>query len=205
MLQFVPISPCPVGGHHWKEFGPILLKHNSKLCIGQKANCILGCIKSSVASKSREVILPLYSILARPHLESCIQLCSPQHRKGMNLLELPVELATKMTRGMEHFSYEERLRELGFFRLEKRRLRGDLRAAFQYLKRTYKKAGEGLFRRGCSDRTRGNGFKLKEGRFRLGIRKKFFTVRVLRHWHRLPRVSVDGPSLEVFKARLDGA
>ena len=63
---------------------------------------------------------------------------------------------------------------------------------------------EGLFIRACSNRTRGNGFKLEESRFRLDVRKKFFIVKV-RHWSRLPREAVDAPSLEAFKARLDGA
>ena len=110
-----------------------------------------------------------------------------------------------MMRGLEHLSWEERLRELGLFSLEKRRLQGDFIAAFQYLKRVYKKAREGLFTRPWSDRRRANGFKLKEGRFTLDIRKKFFTMRVVRHCHRLPREAVAAPSLAVFKARLDGA
>jgi len=94
---------------------------------------------------------------------------------------------------------------LELFSLEKIRLWGDLIAAFQYLKGVYKRAGEGLFTRAGNDRTRGNVFKLKEGRFRLYIRKKFFTMRVLRQWNRFPRETVDASSLEVFKARLDGA
>lgn len=78
-------------------------------------------------------------------------------------------------------------------------------AAFQQIKGPYKKSGVGLFTRACSDRTRGNGLKLKEGRFKLDNRKEFFTVRIARHWNMLPRHIVDLPSLEVFKGRLDGA
>ena len=71
-----------------------------------------------------------------------------------------------MTRRLERPSYEDRLRELGWFSLEKRRLQGDLIAASQYLKGAYRKAGGGIFTRACSDRTRGNGFERKEGIFR---------------------------------------
>ena len=63
---------------------------------------------------------------------------------------------------------------------------GDLIAVFQYLKGTYRKSGKGLFKRTGSDRMRENGFKLEESRFELDIRMKFFTVRVVRHWNRLP-------------------
>ena len=76
--------------------------------------------------------------------------------------------------------------------------------AFQYLEGGYREEGDRLCSRVCGDRTRGNGFKLKEGIFRLDIRKKFFTVRLVRHWNRLPNEVVDVPSLEAFKARLDG-
>jgi len=90
-----------------------------------------------------------------------------------------------MIRGLEHLSCEDRMRELGLFSMEKRRLRRDLIAAFQFVQGVYEKAGEGLFTKACSGRTRGNGFKLGEDRFRLGIRKKFCTMKVVRHWSRL--------------------
>ena len=115
------------------------------------------------------------------------------------------EKSNEAVRVVEHKSDGEQLRELGLFSLQRRTLRGDLTVAFQYLKGAYKQEGEQLFTRVDSDRTRGNGFKLEEGRFRLDIRKKFFTVRVVRHWNRLPREAVDSLSLKTFKVRLDGA
>ena len=77
--------------------------------------------------------------------------------------------------------------------------------AFRYLKGGYKKEGNRLFSKICGDSTSGNGFKLKEGRFRLDIRKKPFTVRVVRHWNRLPREGVNALSSETFKVRQDQA
>ncbi|KAK4812455.1 hypothetical protein QYF61_024856 [Mycteria americana] len=119
----------------------------------KKANGILACARNSVASRSREVIVPLYSALRR---------------------------ATKLGKGLEHKADGERLRDLGLFSLEKRRLRGDLIALYNSLKG------------GC-----------REGRFRLDIRKFHFTERVVKHWNRLPREVVESPSLEVFKRHLD--
>lgn len=88
----------------------------------QKANSVLGCIKSSVASRLREVILPLCSVLVRPHLESCIQMWNPQHRRDVDLLECVQRRVIKNDARDGRPSYKDKLRELELFNLEKRRL-----------------------------------------------------------------------------------
>ncbi|CAM4567481.1 unnamed protein product [Lepidochelys kempii] len=169
----------------------------------KKANVVLGCIRRGISSRDKEVLVPLYKALVRPHLEYCVQFWSPMFKKDEFKLEQVQRRATRMIRGMENLSYERRLKELGLFSLTKRRLRADIIALHKYIRGINTGEGEELFKLSTNVDTRTNGYKLVIGKFRLEIRRRFLTIRGVKSWNSLPREAVGAKDLSGFKIKLN--
>ena len=140
-----------------------------------KANYTLSCISRCITNRSKEVILPFYAALVRLQLEYCIQFWAPHFKRDVDNLERVQRRATCVVKGLQAKPCEERLGHLDLFSLHKRRLRGDLVAAYKFIMRVQKGIGEALLTKAPLGVTRINGHKLAESRFRLDIRRNIFS------------------------------
>lgn len=145
--------------------------------VAKKASSILACIWNNVASRNSAVIDPLYLEQVRTHLQCSVQFWAPQFKTDLEVLEYVQRRAMELMMGLEYRSCEGWLRELGVFSLEKRKLRENGVAFYNYLRGG---GGQALLTGRFSSWTRGNSLKLCQRRFRLDMRKSFFTERVVK-------------------------
>lgn len=178
-------------------------EHASAAChCSNKSDWIQGCIHRGTISRDRDMIIPLYSVILRPHLKCCL-LFFPQFKKDKNRLKGVQMKATKMIKGLENLASDERRRNLCIFSMEKKRFKGDFITVFQYSKGGYIDDGVSFFTKSHTERASNNAYKLHWEMFHLDILWEFFTVRKINHWNNLPWDMVESPSLEFFKMLLD--
>ena len=168
-----------------------------------KGNQILGLIRRNIVYKEKELIIPLYKTIVRPHLEYCIQAWRPYRKKDIDMLERVQRRATKMIPKLRNISYEMRLKECGLTTLETRRLRGDQIEVFKILN-GYENIDRNIFFTVKEERrTRGHGVTLAKKQCRLDIRKFSFSQRTVNEWNILSADCVGASSVNIFKNKID--
>ena len=176
----------------------------SKQCgiAASKGNQILGLIRRTIMYKEKQLIVPLYKAIVRPHLEYCIQASRSCRKKDIDKLERIQRRTTKMIPELRDLSYESRLLQCGLATLETRRLRGDQIEVFRIVngedfdRNMFFKLKEG-------SRTRGHKAALVKEQCRLDMRKYSFSQRVINEWNKLPNDCVNASSVNMFKNRID--
>jgi len=168
----------------------------------KKANQILGMIWRTYDDKSMKNILQLYKSLVRPHLEYATQVWRPYKQTQINLIEKVQRRATRMIRGLNRVTYEERLRKCHLLSLEMRRLRTDLIQTFKIMHQIDDLPSDEMFIKSRTTRTRGHSLKIYKQHCRLDVRKHFFSQRIINEWNNLPGAIVNSGTINEFKTKL---
>jgi hypothetical protein len=169
-----------------------------------RAMSVIGMIGRQFRKLDKEDFLILYKSFIRPHVEYCIQAWSPYRRKDIQCLETVQRRATKLVEGLERETYEERLQQLGFATLEKRRKRGDMIEVYRLMTGKERIQYQQFFNTAENVyNLRGHSMKLYKERPRLDVRKHFFSNRVIDEWNSLPQSVIDAESVNAFKNRYD--
>ena len=174
----------------------------------KRANAVLGQMKRAFTYRDKTTWVKLYKVYVRPHLEYCVQAWSPYLEKDRELLEAVQKRAVRMIKGLKGKTYEERLQECNLTSLTARRQRGDLLEVWKILngkddldaKKMFRFAASGAVR---DTRMTTNPLNLEHRKFRLDVRKQFFSVRTTKTWNALPDNVRQAPSLDVLKQRYD--
>lgn len=168
-----------------------------------KANRILGMMYRSIQTRTKDVMLPLYTALVRPHLEYCVQAWCPHYIKDIQKLEKVQRRAIRMITDLRGHTYEQKLKELKLFSLGKRRIRGDIISTFRLLKGIDKLDSHVLFTPSLNIRTRGHYLKLEKTKVKTDTRKYFFSNRIVDLWNSLPIEAISCKTVSSFKHHLD--